>query len=32
MATADDEERLARGKSVLDDLYRYFQKKRGNTR
>ena len=32
MATADDDERLARGKSVFDDLYRYFQKKRGNTR
>jgi hypothetical protein len=32
MATADDEERIARGKSVLDDLYRYFQKKRGSTR
>ena len=32
MATADDEERLARGKGVLDDLYRYFQKKRGTSR
>ncbi|HEY3146457.1 MAG TPA: chromate resistance protein ChrB domain-containing protein [Dongiaceae bacterium] len=32
MATADDEERIARGKSVLDDLYRYFQKKRGSSR
>jgi hypothetical protein len=32
MATADDEERLARGKSVLDDLYRHFQKKRGTSR
>ena len=30
MATADDEERIARGKGVLDDLYRYFQKKRGS--
>jgi hypothetical protein len=32
MATADDEERIARGKGVLDDLYRYFQKKRGGSR
>ena len=32
MATADDEERLARGKAVFDDLYRYFQKKRGSAR
>lgn len=32
MATADDEERIARGKGVLDDLYRYFQKKRGSAR
>ena len=32
MATADDEERIARGKAVFDDLYRYFQKKRGSSR
>jgi hypothetical protein len=32
MATAEDEERIARGKAVLDDLYRYFQKKRGSAR
>lgn len=32
MATADDEERIARGKGVLDDLYRYFRKKRGSAR
>ncbi|HEX6117954.1 MAG TPA: chromate resistance protein ChrB domain-containing protein, partial [Dongiaceae bacterium] len=32
MATSDDEERIARGKGVLDDLYRYFQKKRGSAR
>lgn len=32
MATADDEERIARGKAVFDDLYRYFQKKRGSAR
>jgi hypothetical protein len=32
MATADDEERLARGKGIFDDLYRYFQKKRGSSR
>ena len=32
MATADDEERIARGTGVFDDLYRYFQKKRGSSR
>lgn len=32
MATTDDDERLARGKGVFDDLYRYFQKKRGASR
>jgi hypothetical protein len=28
MANAGDEERIARGTAVLEDLYRYFQKKR----
>ena len=28
MATSDDEERLARGAAMFDDLYTYFQKKR----
>jgi len=32
MATADDDERIARGTGVFDDLYRYFQKKRGSSR
>jgi hypothetical protein len=32
MATAEDEERIARGKAIFDDLYRYFQKKRGSSR
>lgn len=32
MATAEDGERIARGTAVLDDLYRYFLKKRGGTR
>ncbi|WP_284735910.1 chromate resistance protein ChrB domain-containing protein [Dongia deserti] len=32
VATADDNERIARGKAILDDLYLYFQKKPGNPR
>ena len=32
VATADDNERIARGKAILDDLYQYFQKKPGSPR
>jgi len=32
VATADDNERIARAKAVLDDLYQYFQKKHGSSR
>ncbi|WP_284736003.1 chromate resistance protein ChrB domain-containing protein [Dongia deserti] len=32
VATADDNERIARAKTVLDDLYQYFQKQRGSSR
>jgi len=32
MATAEDDERIARGTAVFDDLYRYFQKKPGSSR
>ena len=32
VVTADDNERIARGKAILDDLYQYFQKKPGSPR
>ena len=30
--TRDDDERLARGAALLDDLYAVFRRKRGSTR
>lgn len=32
LATVDDDERIARAKAVLDDLYQFFQKQRGSSR